>query len=76
MSFVSNYILTLFDLQSGKLHFNYIYGIGMVGCLAIYALLNLMAVSGVSIGVTVSVLGYCLLPMVGLSAISPFISLQ
>ena len=45
-------------LQSGKVHFSYIYGIGVLGCLAIYALLNLMAVSGVSVGVTVSVLGY------------------
>lgn len=45
-------------LQSGKVHFSYIYSIGVLGCLAVYALLNLMAVSGVSVGVTVSVLGY------------------
>ena len=48
----------------------------MLGCLAIYALLNLMAVSGVSVGITVSVLGYCLLPMVALSGISILVSLQ
>lgn len=65
-----------FLLLSGKVHFSYIYGIGVLGCLAIYAMLNLMAVSGVSIGVTVSVLGYCLLPMVALSGISILISLQ
>lgn len=65
-----------FLLLSGKVHFSYIYGIGVLGCLAIYAILNLMAVSGVSIGVTVSVLGYCLLPMVALSGVSILISLQ
>lgn len=65
-----------FLLLSGKIHFSYIYGIGVLGCLAIYALLNLMAVSGVSIGITVSVLGYCLLPMVALSGISILVSLQ
>ena len=28
---------------SGKLYFNYIYGIGLLGCIAIYCLLNLMS---------------------------------
>jgi len=65
-----------FLLLSGKVHFSYIYGIGVFGCVAIYALLNLMAVSGVSVGVTISVLGYCLLPMVGLSGFSILFSLQ
>merc|ERR1712136_37149 len=65
-----------FLLLSGKVHFSYIYSIGVLGCLAVYALLNLMAVSGVSVGVTVSVLGYCLLPMVALSGIGILISLQ
>lgn len=60
---------------SGKLHFNYIYGIGLLGCLAMYGLLNLMALSGVSFGTVVSVLGYCLLPIVGLSGLSILFSL-
>ncbi|XP_005111531.2 protein YIPF5 [Aplysia californica] len=63
-------------LLSGKIHFGYIYGIGLVGCLAMYCLLNLMSLSGVSAGVTVSVLGYCLLPMVILSFASALLSLQ
>ena len=63
-------------LLSGKIHFGYIYGIGLVGCLAMYSLLNLMSLSGVSVGVTVSVLGYCLLPMVILSSASVLLSLQ
>lgn len=59
-----------FLLLSGKVHFGYIYGIGVLGCLAMYALLNLMSESGVSVGCTISVLGYCLLPMVVLSGLS------
>jgi hypothetical protein len=47
-----------------------------MGCLAIYALLSLMAVSGVTLGTVVSVLGYCLLPMVMLSGINVVLSLQ
>lgn len=63
-------------LLSGKVHFGYIYGIGVVGCLAMYALLNLMSLAGVSVSCTVSVLGYCLLPMVFLSCFSVIVSLQ
>lgn len=59
-----------FLLLSGKVHFGYIYGIGVMGCIAMYALLNLMSECGVSIGCTISVLGYCLLPMVVLSGLS------
>jgi hypothetical protein len=65
-----------FLLLSGKVHFNYIYGIGTLGCLGMYALLNMMASAGVSFGVVMSVLGYCLLPMVGLSGINVIYSLH
>ncbi|XP_063240875.1 protein YIPF5-like [Bacillus rossius redtenbacheri] len=68
--------LGAFLLLSGKVHFGYIYGIGVLGCLAVYALLSLMAVSGVTLGAVVSVLGYCLLPMVGLSGVNLVFSLQ
>ncbi|XP_041360073.1 protein YIPF5-like [Gigantopelta aegis] len=63
-------------MLAGKLQFGYIYGIGVVGCLAMYALLNLMSMTGVSVGCTISVLGYCLLPMVILSFSSVVLSLQ
>ncbi len=67
-------------LGQGKVHFNYIYGIGALGCVAMYALLTLMANSssstGVHLTVVVSVLGYCILPIVLLSAVSVVISLQ
>lgn len=65
-----------FLLLSGKVHFGYIYGIGVVGCLAMYVLLNLMSLTGVSAGCVISVLGYCLLPMVGLSGVSILFSLK
>ncbi|KAK6172598.1 hypothetical protein SNE40_016221 [Patella caerulea] len=63
-------------MLSGKLHFGYIYGIGVVGCLAMYMLLNLMSMTGVSVGCITSVLGYCLLPMIVLSFFSVIMSLQ
>lgn len=63
-------------LLSGKVHFGYIYGIGVVGCIAMYALLNLMSMSSVTVSCIVSVLGYCLLPMVLLSFFSVVMSLQ
>ena len=70
--------LGVFLLLSGKVSFGYIYGIGLLGCLSMYALLNLMAPPEVplSVACTVSVLGYCLLPMVLLSGVSVLISLK
>lgn len=56
-------------LQSGKPQFSYIYGVGLLGTTAIYLLLNLMSDSGIDAYRTASVLGYCLLPMVGLGGI-------
>ncbi|KAJ8298154.1 hypothetical protein KUTeg_024685 [Tegillarca granosa] len=57
-------------MLSGKLHFGYIYGIGVVGCLAMYFLMNMMSMTGVAVGCIISVLGYCLLPMLFVSALS------
>lgn len=67
-----------FLLLCGKIHFGYIYGIGVVGCLSIYLLLNLMSPPNMqlSLACTISVLGYCLLPMVILSGISVVVTLN
>ncbi|CAG2103583.1 unnamed protein product [Medioppia subpectinata] len=67
-----------FLLLSGKVQFGYVYGFGALGCLSIYSLLNLMATPDIfiSIACTVSVLGYCLLPMVVLSGLSVIFSLK
>lgn len=64
-------------LLSGKVHFNYIYGIGGLGCATIYALLRLMNVrTDVSATVVVSTLGYCILPIVGLSGLGVLVTLN
>lgn len=63
-------------LLVGKIHFNYIYGIGAMGCLAMYSLLSMMSMEPVHFTVIVSVLGYCILPIVMLSALSIIVSLQ
>ncbi|XP_054744179.1 protein YIPF5 [Anastrepha obliqua] len=66
-----------FLLLSGKVTFSYIYGIGVMGCIAFYCLLSLMATQAqVTFGAVVSVLGYCLLPMVVLSGINVLITIQ
>ena len=63
-------------LLQGKVHFGYIYGFGVLGCACMYAVLNLMSMTGVSAGCVISILGYCLLPIVALSGITSFIKLQ
>ena len=65
-----------FTLQSGKVQFGYIYGVSFLGCGCMYIVLNLMSSQGVAASCVVSVLGYCLLPMVLLSCLSIVISLQ
>ncbi|VDM49341.1 unnamed protein product [Toxocara canis] len=64
-------------LLHGKVHFGYIYGIGGVGCMGMYMLMNLMsAEKSISFTCTVSILGYCLLPMALLSLLAAFLSFQ
>lgn len=62
--------------QTGRVQFGYIYGVAMVGCIGLYSILNLMAPQGMTLGLTASVLGYCLLPMVALSAVGVVVSLK
>uniref|UniRef100_A0A8R1TYR1 Protein YIPF n=1 Tax=Onchocerca volvulus TaxID=6282 RepID=A0A8R1TYR1_ONCVO len=64
-------------LLHGKMQFGYIYGIGALGCVGMYALLNLMSAdNSISFTCTASVLGYCLLPMAILSMIAAVFSFQ
>lgn len=66
-----------FLLLSGKVTFSYIYGIGVMGCIAFYCLLSLMAIQAtVTFGAVVSVLGYCLLPMVVLAGLNVLVTIQ
>eukprot|EP01135_Chromosphaera_perkinsii_P006437 Nk52_evm1s502 gene=Nk52_evmTU1s502 len=65
-----------FSLLSGKVHFNYVYGVGLVGCMAIWAILNFMNERGINLTVCVSILGYCLLPVVILSSVAVLLNLK
>ena len=64
-------------LLRGKVHFGYIYGVGTIGCLAMYFLLNLMCPPQrhIEIQHAISILGYCLLPMVFLAITSTVLPL-
>ncbi|GAA5841107.1 hypothetical protein JCM11251_008020 [Rhodosporidiobolus azoricus] len=64
------FVFASFLLLSGKPQFSYIYGVALVGSVSMYALLNLMSESGIDAYRTASVLGYCILPLVFLSALS------
>ncbi|KAG7251178.1 hypothetical protein CRUP_011418 [Coryphaenoides rupestris] len=50
-------------LLTGKIQFGYVYGISAIGCLAMYCLLNLMSMTGVSglMGIVISagIIGWC-----------------
>jgi len=63
---------------SGKWTFDYIYGFVSVGSISICILVNLMSPPGGGIDMyrTVSILGYCLLPIVLLAFISIVLSLN
>lgn len=63
-------------LLSGKVHFGYIYGFSVFGCLGIWGIINLLHHTGLDVWRTCSVLGYCLLPVIVLAAVSIFLSLK
>ncbi|KAG8840840.1 hypothetical protein FRB91_005615 [Serendipita sp. 411] len=65
-----------FLLLSGKPQFGFIYGVGLVGSASMYFLLNAMSEAGIDAYRVASVLGYCLLPMVGVSALSVLVTLD
>ena len=62
-------LATLLVFQ-GKIYFGNIYGVFLVGLLGIWATLNLMSHKGIDMLRTASVMGYCLLPIVFLAALS------
>jgi hypothetical protein len=70
------FLFALCLLLSGKSSFGYIYGVALLGSVSLYLLLNLMSESGIDAYRVASVLGYCLLPMVGLGAISVRLTLE
>lgn len=64
-------LLALELLLAGRIHFAYIYGLGLFGCLATTLIINLMSPNNaISIWTVVSILGYSLLPVNLLAAIN------
>jgi protein YIPF5/7 len=64
------------DHQGGKSHFGYVYGFILLGTISLHFILNLMSQIGVNFIRTASVLGYCLLPLVLISAVGVILSLE
>lgn len=58
--------------------FGYIYGLSVISCILMYFLLTLMTINSTMFTLTsvASILGYCLLPTVGLSLLRIFFSLH
>eukprot|EP00483_Globobulimina_turgida_P001218 UN01220 len=65
-------------LCAGKVHFGYIYGFNIIGCFGINLMLNLMCEDNTKIDMlhTVSIVGYCVLPIIFLSTINIVFNLQ
>lgn len=59
------------------MHFGYIYGFGVISCLFMYLLMNLLSPERtIDIYRVCSVLGYCLLPIIALAAVNIVVSVH
>jgi protein YIPF5/7 len=62
-----------------QVQFGYIYGLSVFGCLTLTAVINLLDLKsehGIDIWRTASVLGYSMLPIIGLAALAIVMSLK
>jgi len=69
-------VLGVLLLFNGKVSFGYIYGVFVVGLLGLWGIFNLMSDKGIDIYRTASVMGYSLLPIVLLAALSVLADLR
>jgi len=71
-------VLGVLLLFTGKVHFGYIYGFGLTGCVLMYIILNLLSHSSQSVSFdrTMHIFGYCLPPVLLLSFVSIFADLR
>ena len=61
---------------AGKVHFGYIYGLGVLGCVGAWLLVNVMSnKEGIDLYTTMSIVGYGLLPVVFLAFLGVFMNL-
>ncbi|KAI3623787.1 hypothetical protein CBS14141_003486 [Malassezia furfur] len=70
------FVFGMLLLLAGKSQFGYVYGVGLMGVVSIYFLLNLMSEGGIDASRVTSVLGYCLLPLCLLSCLNVFVRLN
>eukprot|EP00002_Diphylleia_rotans_P034838 TRINITY_DN7521_c0_g1_i2.p1 TRINITY_DN7521_c0_g1~~TRINITY_DN7521_c0_g1_i2.p1 ORF type:complete len:237 (+),score=48.89 TRINITY_DN7521_c0_g1_i2:53-763(+) len=61
-------------MLQGKVHFGHLYGISVIGCLSIWALLKLLTEKQIQLYESVSVLGYGLTPLTILSFLRLFVT--
>lgn len=66
----------IFLLMTGKVHFGYIYGFGVSGCVAMYLVLNLLSAKEIDMWRVCSILGYGLLPVIFLAFLGILFSLN
>jgi hypothetical protein len=57
-------------LMSGKMYMGYILGVGLSGSFGLFLLLHLMTEHNLDVYQVISVLGYCLLPIIVLAALA------
>ena len=70
-------LMCIFLMLAGKVHFGYIYGVGIVGCTGAWLLVNAISPKGgIDLFTTISILGYGLLPTVLLAAAGVVVRLQ
>jgi len=70
-------VMCIFLMLAGKVHFGYIYGVGIVGCTGAWLLVNAISPKGgIDLFTTISILGYGLLPTVLLAAAGVVMRLQ
>ncbi|KAL4512775.1 hypothetical protein ABPG72_017460 [Tetrahymena utriculariae] len=73
LGFVFGFLLLL----SGKMQFGYVYGFGISGTVAMYCIMNFLSMhKEIPLYNTLSILGYCLMPVIILSFFNVFISLR
>lgn len=67
------FALGLLLMFAGKVHFGYIYGLGVLGCVGSWLLVNVMSnKAGIDLYTTMSIVGYGLLPVVFLAFLGVF----
>ncbi|XP_011505319.1 PREDICTED: protein YIPF5 isoform X2 [Ceratosolen solmsi marchali] len=64
-------------LAGSKAHFGYVYGLAVTSCILMYILQSLMSnTENITLASVASILGYCILPVVGLAGLGIFTSLR